>query len=422
MRRILYDTDKQELAEELIKLDYRNSPAIVCTAKGETIAINDSIDYKPKNIKLYGKSIQDGTPSIETPIEVEPLGKSGSVGGKVLNANMFNKEKCVINQNPSFTFPYTNNNFTWVETDIKVKQGDILYIYCSINNVFNAQKTFYINDRVSSSSGYITKVTENKVTVRFDGTLYVRMDLITSGECTFDNLIVSRVPITEFEPYTEQPFTALTPNGLHGIPLGTTIPSAIANSPIHLSGVYHDGEQYWIGDTENEGGKDVQRIERHYITSNDKVGKSGLSTDELSNFYLETDFVLESEANKPSLIMSNIASQGILQRFNVLNTAFTGGNYGRRPYICVGSDVASTVDEFKTMCVENGVYIDYVLIEPIVTDTDTQYDVVMNYPNTTIVNDEGAYMEVEYVADTKNYIDNNIKNAIAELQALALER
>ena len=50
-----------------------------------------------------------------------------------------------------------------------------------------------------------------------------------------------------------------------------------------------------------------------------------------------------------------------------------------------------------------------ILAEPIVTETDVQYDVVMNYPNTTIVNDAGAYMEVEYVADTKKYIDKKFE-------------
>lgn len=40
-----------------------------------------------------------------------------------------------------------------------------------------------------------------------------------------------------------------------------------------------------------------------------------------------------------------------------------------------------------------------------------------NYPNTTIYNDEGAYTEVKYVADTKNYVDNKIANEVAKLTA-----
>lgn len=35
-----------------------------------------------------------------------------------------------------------------------------------------------------------------------------------------------------------------------------------------------------------------------------------------------------------------------------------------------------------------------------------------NKPNTTILNDSGAYMSVDYTADTKLYIDNKIKEAL----------
>ena len=35
-----------------------------------------------------------------------------------------------------------------------------------------------------------------------------------------------------------------------------------------------------------------------------------------------------------------------------------------------------------------------------------------NKPNTTIINDENAYMTVKYIADTKSYIDNKVASAI----------
>ena len=73
----------------------------------------------------------------------------------------------------------------------------------------------------------------------------------------------------------------------------------------------------------------------------------------------------------------------------------------------------------------------YVLAEPIITDlTDeeiAQYNaLVMNYPNTTIVNDAGAYMEVEYVADPVLYIEEHYiakeqHQALAD-RVLALEQ
>lgn len=141
-------------------------------------------------------------------------------------------------------------------------------------------------------------------------------------------------------------FTALTPNGLGGIPLGQTIPDVIKNSPIHLAGVYWDEveQQYYIGDTKNENGKDVQRI-------------------------------------------------GIIDSYSGEEIAIT-------PYM-------STTGELS-----EGATVHYILPEPIVTDLTAeeiaQYNALrMNYPNTTIVNDAGAYMEVEYVADTRKHIEKN---------------
>ena len=45
------------------------------------------------------------------------------------------------------------------------------------------------------------------------------------------------------------------------------------------------------------------------------------------------------------------------------------------------------------------------------------YKTLQTYkPTTIITNDENAYMKVDYVADTKNYIDNKIDNKFSELQ------
>jgi DUF438 domain-containing protein len=85
----------------------------------------------------------------------------------------------------------------------------------------------------------------------------------------------------------------------------------------------------------------------------------------------------------------------------------------------------STVDSVKAKFKElydsgNPVIVYYILKEPIVTDLTeeelAQYNAIhMNYPNTTIVNSDSAYTEVEYVADTKCYIDNKFKEMQADI-------
>lgn len=79
-------------------------------------------------------------------------------------------------------------------------------------------------------------------------------------------------------------------------------------------------------------------------------------------------------------------------------------------------------DEAVAWATENNLTAYIQLEEPVVTDlTAEEVQKILalhtNKPNTTIWNDQNADMEVTYVADAKNYIDNKL----AEIQALTLE-
>lgn len=72
------------------------------------------------------------------------------------------------------------------------------------------------------------------------------------------------------------------------------------------------------------------------------------------------------------------------------------------------------ISKFKSWLSENPTTILYILATPIETDipeeTMTAYrNLYTNYPSTVIQNDSGAGMEVEYVADTKQFILDQIK-------------
>ena len=52
---------------------------IVKTANGSVISVSDSADYRLLGLKLYGKSVQDGVPTPEAPVEIESAGDSGNI-------------------------------------------------------------------------------------------------------------------------------------------------------------------------------------------------------------------------------------------------------------------------------------------------------------------------------------------------------
>ena len=94
-----------------------------------------------------------------------------------------------------------------------------------------------------------------------------------------------------------------------------------------------------------------------------------------------------------------IASNAHIQRIGVINRY--AGETVATPYL-------STTGELT-----EGATVLYVLETPIETPLASPYKALhTNKPSTTVINDSGAYMTLEYVADAKSYIDNKVASAI----------
>ena len=68
--------------------DARYAPiaaAIRPTVTGETISVNDSVEWPLQGLTVYGKSTQDGTPTPETPIPIVSAGDGGTITVTVSN-------------------------------------------------------------------------------------------------------------------------------------------------------------------------------------------------------------------------------------------------------------------------------------------------------------------------------------------------
>lgn len=68
------------------------------------------------------------------------------------------------------------------------------------------------------------------------------------------------------------------------------------------------------------------------------------------------------------------------------------------------------ITDFEQWLSKNEMYVIYVLAEPIVTEfsADEFAELKTYYPHTVIYNSDNAHMEIEYVADTKIYLDDRI--------------
>ena len=69
--------EKNKVGIECLKQG--KADAIVETVLGETVQAEDSSDLKFERLRIFGKSIQDGTPSLESPVPITNVGDKGNI-------------------------------------------------------------------------------------------------------------------------------------------------------------------------------------------------------------------------------------------------------------------------------------------------------------------------------------------------------
>lgn len=176
-----------------------------------------------------------------------------------------------------------------------------------------------------------------------------------------------------------------TPNGLAGIEVTD---SAIAT---HID---ESGKMWCADEMDLESGKYVQRIGKYEFNG----------TEAMNDYGTEATYPFPHMSKTPMLCTHTTYGTGV---------AWANDSYFK---FNISHFEVSTMAEFKTVLAEqyaNGtpVTVYYILAEPIETDiaeVEGYKSLKTYYPSTTITNDADAYMEVEHVADTKNYIDNKV--------------
>ena len=76
-----------EVIKETIN-DGEDAPPIICAANGEVIAVSDASDRLFRGLHIYGKTIQNGTPTPDAPVPLESVGADGNVAVTVCGKNL----------------------------------------------------------------------------------------------------------------------------------------------------------------------------------------------------------------------------------------------------------------------------------------------------------------------------------------------
>lgn len=407
------EADKQNVKIATLTDDIASNtaPAIIPTATGEVVTVSDSANRPLAGLRLYGKTTQDGTPTPNSPVPLVNVGAGGSIGVKAMGKNLLNYDawKTVIVQRGTAVWEnngvtltataddcYTGDGLGWEENGVEfpakifVTPGETISLSWEADRSYSSPVYLFPNARVDDLVSCNNTDNRPLVYTVAEGVSYVtiRFTALKAGDViSYKNIMVERgYPTTAFEPYKDGgSLTASTPNGLPGI-------------PVTSGGNYVDEHgQQWVCDEVYFGrGVDVQRIgvyQGEVQTSSTGANANGLKFVDFYDIPYDASCVGGIMCN--ALPVAPTPDAGWLSTEPCLSVAD-----GRiRLYGVEG--VTYMVNIFYAMQ-------DHIET-PIPADELAAYRAMTSQkPTTTVYNDAGAGMAVDYIADTKNYIDQRI--------------
>ena len=400
-----------------------DASVIVAEASGDVIQVDDSAEAKLRGLKLYGRSVQDGVPTPENPVEIQSMGDGGNVGVKIQGKNLIYTASMTSSNGVTMT-ENEDGTFTLNGTVVNANAG--LYFvgnYNTTNVTYpDAQYSFKVDGLQESDRLIIRNNSRDEFNARFNAVLSYNGNIAQVGIIlivghTYDNTIIKPMLIAgdnmpdEFIPGVEpQTLTYLTPNGLPGI-------------PVESGGNYTDENgQQWICDEVDFGrGKYVQRVRIRTVESTDNIQiNTGASDEDVNRCFLKCPGKLQQKIG----VRCNVLTYSKDYLYNNMPAKYLVDEASENVLFGVEKSFGSTSSIIRQNLMDAGAKMLYALATPIETDLTTEqkeaYAKLTTYkPNTTVCVAEtpvGGDIRLSYVADTKSYIDRKF-DLLKELQA-----
>lgn len=356
------------------------------------------------------------SPSMEYKQDPESVGDGGAIEIGVLRKNLCKVTSVLnasFNENTGTLVNNAKNNTVRSYIKIQSYDGNKFLTEIPVNNTGKTEKTFSVN-------GTFNRIRLSFAGDKSEGSIMMDVSYLNYGEYTLSMDIeeigtnkgrISKIMLLNkggsdefFEPFQHQQASLSTPNGLPGI-------------KVDSGGNYTDsnGQQWICDEMDFKRGKYIQRVKKLILN-----GSEGWRVQEDSagqhQFFIDLKDALypynASDFDKTFLCnhFKSVNKAGTID-----DSAVRNGVYKEtfapvfKPHGAINE-----ISKFTSWLSENPTTILYILATPIETDipeeTMTTYrKLYTNYPSTVIQNDSGAGMEVEYVADTKQFILDQIK-------------
>lgn len=379
-------TNKTDIAD----LRQTKAGAIVESANGETIVVRDSSDNFFEDFRVFGKSEQGGNPSPDNKQDVINIGGDGIIEIEIGTSNIL-PDNDVVKTVKNYKV-CTKNGFL-------LKKG-VKYVLSTNENA----TALYINDfdkQEGLGFGYNTSSIEytppKNIKAFFD---YYNANGLPDAAKMWLNIYTAQ----SYEPYKEpQTITLQTQNGLPGLQVAS-------------GGNYTDssGQQWICNEIDFKRGEYIQRIKKDALDKYDyaiqSVNEHGIVNfmTSLADSINGENKILCTHLTEDATLIAQTTNEGIF----LVNTTL---------YIRIKQERFDTVQKLKEWLKTNNVVVYYTLETPIKTElTQEEIEAYKKlhtyYPTTVISNSEDCEMEVEYVADTKNYISANVASIISQYQ------
>ena len=388
-----------------------------------------------QNLRVFGKSEQNGVPSLDAPIPIVNVGEKGNVDIKINTGNLFdiNTVKKYEVDNTTLSLSVSGNKIifnskisTGKEAIVNIinKPDDMLRLLPGKYTLsYNSNKPFGVTNGTDTVEMFVC--IHNNDNTRFHSTgnknwtqfeikegdrIYLRFDINKSGQSAefYDIMLNHGESVLPYESYFNQSLTLSTPNGLPGI-------------KVDKGGNYTDstGQQWITDEIDLARGKYIQRIGRKIFDGAENWSHNITKKHKNNNFQM----MIENEKgtiNHRSVCnyirFTNLAWDDVLEnlpKIYVYDSQITAS-------FPPESEINS-LETWKNYLKEKGDFeIQYVFETP--TETELTPETIAafkilhsNYPTTVISNDENAGMEVTYIADTKNYVDQKIEERFTTL-------
>lgn len=433
-------TNKADIAD----LMQTKAGAIINNARGERIAVEDSSDAFFEGLKLFGKSEQvqtkgyqlfdaskiatksDGGATVTNNGDGSfTISGSGNLTGNFTNSHVLSNEEAKKLFKAGRVTLKGDKTYPFVYMQIKNTAGPIKELktldvdserYLDLTSEHINSEGFHVSFGIHGSSGsaIIPGTVKPMVYQDGDGTwepytggkpspsMEYKQDPESSGDSGEINVNVGEE--------NTQHLTIPTTNGLPGI-------------KVTSDGNYTDenGQQWICDELDFKRGKYVQRVRQFPLNICNPHYHTSYSSDSYYCFDLLNPNSNDTKNIYKRAVLCNafVAKNGSnMQHINDIEGISTNPETRYSEYIYIrvkasrlpgGKDAA----QFRKWLIDNNVQI-IEQINPIETDipeeTMTAYrNLYTNYPSTVIQNDSGAGMEVEYVADTKQFILDQIK-------------